>query len=174
MNRDRLSVLISLITVFPPEDADHKRGHKHPFIASELFSCECWSILDTFFSDQHLLTQLFDFLRSDEINSTLAGYFSKLVLTLLGRKPFELFSFICTSSIFFSIAKNLYSKSISDIAIKLLTIDNQSSDPNFFIEVRERLLIEVVKQLHSENELSHYFVGVVVSEFIAKGAEINS
>ena len=30
--------LIDLITSMPPEDADHARGHKYPFLASQVFS----------------------------------------------------------------------------------------------------------------------------------------
>ena len=35
--------------VEPPEDADHRRGHKLPFQASELLSVEQNAILDLFF-----------------------------------------------------------------------------------------------------------------------------
>mmetsp|Transcript_49034 Transcript_49034/g.36108 ORF Transcript_49034/g.36108 Transcript_49034/m.36108 type:complete len:113 (+) Transcript_49034:28-366(+) len=45
----KLMKLVDLITVMPPEDATHMRGHKMPFIASEIFNCEINNILDKFF-----------------------------------------------------------------------------------------------------------------------------
>ena len=33
----------------PPEDADKDRGHKFPFLASEMFNCEVNAILEKFF-----------------------------------------------------------------------------------------------------------------------------
>ena len=48
-DHDKLKVLIDYITVMPPEDADHNRGHKYPFISGEIFNCEINQILDKFF-----------------------------------------------------------------------------------------------------------------------------
>lgn len=33
----------------PPEDADKNRGHKFPFLASEIFNCELNTVLEKFF-----------------------------------------------------------------------------------------------------------------------------
>lgn len=46
---DKLRQLIDLITVHPPPEADHNRGHKWPFVASEIFSFELTQIMDKFF-----------------------------------------------------------------------------------------------------------------------------
>jgi hypothetical protein len=60
-DHERMNKLIDLITVMPPDNATHQRGHKYdsyhissslfrfPFIASEIFNCEINSILDKFF-----------------------------------------------------------------------------------------------------------------------------
>ncbi len=48
-DHERLAKLVEYITVMPPLDADHQRGHKFPFIASEIFNCEINQILDKFF-----------------------------------------------------------------------------------------------------------------------------
>lgn len=50
-DHDKLNKLVDLITVMPPEDASHSRGHKFPFIASEIFNCEINQILDKFFEE---------------------------------------------------------------------------------------------------------------------------
>lgn len=41
--------MIDLITVNPSDDADHNRGHKWPFVASEIFNFELTPIMDKFF-----------------------------------------------------------------------------------------------------------------------------
>jgi hypothetical protein len=48
-DHDKIKKLIDLITVMPPENCTHLRGHKLPFIASEIFNCEINQILDKFF-----------------------------------------------------------------------------------------------------------------------------
>ena len=46
---DKLRQLIDLITVHPPAEADHNRGHKWPFLAAEIFNFELTPIMDKFF-----------------------------------------------------------------------------------------------------------------------------
>ena len=41
--------MVDLITVMPPEDASQNRGHKFPFLASEIFNCELNTVLEKFF-----------------------------------------------------------------------------------------------------------------------------
>lgn len=41
--------LIDFITVMPGESAEHKRGHKYPFLALEIFNCEINPLLEKFF-----------------------------------------------------------------------------------------------------------------------------
>jgi hypothetical protein len=48
-DHDKLKHLIDLITVMPPDNASHNRGHKFPFLANEIFNCEINALLDKFF-----------------------------------------------------------------------------------------------------------------------------
>jgi hypothetical protein len=48
LDREKVKQLIDLITVMPEED-EHDRGHKHPFLASELFNCDINEITEMFF-----------------------------------------------------------------------------------------------------------------------------
>ncbi len=50
-NREHLKTLFDYITVVPEED-EHKRGHKFPFVASELFALENPQINDKFFNEE--------------------------------------------------------------------------------------------------------------------------
>ena len=50
LDRDKVSDLLDYIINMPPVDATHDRGHKYPFIASEIFNCELNKVNDLFFS----------------------------------------------------------------------------------------------------------------------------
>ena len=39
LTRDKIKELINFITIMPEED-EHNRGHKYPFLSSEVFSCD--------------------------------------------------------------------------------------------------------------------------------------
>ncbi|CDW85853.1 UNKNOWN [Stylonychia lemnae] len=48
-DHEKLKRLVDLVTVVPDANSGHQRGHKFPFIASEIFNCEINSLLDKFF-----------------------------------------------------------------------------------------------------------------------------
>jgi hypothetical protein len=48
LDREKIKQLIDFITVMPEED-EHKRGHKYPFLANEVFSCDMTEVLEKFF-----------------------------------------------------------------------------------------------------------------------------
>lgn len=48
-SRDRIYQLVKYITEMPPEDATHQRGHKYPFLCSEILNCEIGAVIDAFF-----------------------------------------------------------------------------------------------------------------------------
>jgi len=48
LNRDKIKELIDFITVMPDED-EHKRGHKYPFMANEVFNCDIQEVIEKFF-----------------------------------------------------------------------------------------------------------------------------
>lgn len=48
LNREKVKQLVDFITVMPEED-EHNRGHKYPFLSSEVFNCDIPEILDMFF-----------------------------------------------------------------------------------------------------------------------------
>ncbi len=52
LDRSKVATLLDFIIEMPPEDASHERGHKFPFVASEIFSCEISAVMDMFFSSR--------------------------------------------------------------------------------------------------------------------------
>ncbi|KAL5577378.1 hypothetical protein UlMin_019077 [Ulmus minor] len=95
--RERLQVeqLIRYIVEEAPEDAEKRRTFKFPFIACEIFTCEVDIILKTLVEDEELMNLLFSFLDPKPSHSTLlAGYFSKVVISLLLRKTAPFMNYI--------------------------------------------------------------------------------
>lgn len=165
--------LIQLITVFPPEEADHKRGHRHPFIASELFGCDSTHFYNQFFTDdKELLTVFFKFLDNSGINPTLAGYFSKYSISLIIRNPSFVVSFLHEHEYIKQIADNVYSKSISDLAIRILSLE--SSELNFCYEPRAKLLSCVISNFSSFDPLLLYFSAEILCELLSRSSDTNS
>ena len=48
LDREKIKKLIDFITVMPEED-EHDRGHKYPFVSNEVFNCDVNEIIDKFF-----------------------------------------------------------------------------------------------------------------------------
>ncbi|KAL2473845.1 SIT4 phosphatase-associated family protein [Forsythia ovata] len=93
--RAQVEQLVRCIVEEAPEDAEKQRTLKFPFIACEIFTCEVDIILKALVEDEELMNLLFSFLDPERPHSTsLAGYFSKVVVCLLLRKTIPLMNYI--------------------------------------------------------------------------------
>ncbi|XP_010538265.1 PREDICTED: serine/threonine-protein phosphatase 6 regulatory subunit 3-like [Tarenaya hassleriana] len=93
--KTQVEQLIKYIIEEPPEDAENKRMFKFPFIASEIFTCEIEMILKPLVEDEELMILLFSFLESKQAHDTsLAAYFSKVIICLLVRKTVPFMQFV--------------------------------------------------------------------------------
>ncbi|KAF8037112.1 hypothetical protein BT93_B0126 [Corymbia citriodora subsp. variegata] len=93
--KPQVEQLLRYIVEEADSDADKKRIIKFPFIACEIFTCEVDIILRTLVDDRELMDLLFSFLEPDRNHSTqLAGYFSKVVISLLLRKTMPFMNYI--------------------------------------------------------------------------------
>ncbi|XP_071719760.1 uncharacterized protein [Rutidosis leptorrhynchoides] len=93
--RAQVEQLVRYIVEEPPEDAVEGRRIKFPFIACELFTCEVDTILIALVEDEEMMNLLFSFLEPEHPhNALLAGYFSKVVVSLLLRQSASLMSYI--------------------------------------------------------------------------------
>ncbi|XP_042435326.1 serine/threonine-protein phosphatase 6 regulatory subunit 3-like [Zingiber officinale] len=132
--RDRAQVeqLLRYITEDAPGDADNLRTFKFPFLACEIFTCEIDVILKTLVDDEDLMNMLFSFLEPNRThNSTLAGYFGKVVVCLMLRKTNSLMAYIQTHVNVFNHLVNLIGiTSIREILIRLVGADDHTN-PNY-------------------------------------------
>lgn len=85
--RDTVEWLVRYLVEPPPQGADPKRSFKYPFTACEIFCCEVEGIFNTLLEDEELLSLLFSLLKAPRpLNSMLAGYFSRVMGSLLLRR----------------------------------------------------------------------------------------
>ncbi|KAF9616586.1 hypothetical protein IFM89_030353 [Coptis chinensis] len=98
---------------------------KFPFIACEIFTCEVDIILKTLVEDEELMHLLFSFLEPNRSHSTLlAGYFSKVVISLMLRKTVPFMNFVQAHQEFFRQMVDLIGiTSIMEVLIRLIGAD---------------------------------------------------
>ncbi|KAK4802144.1 hypothetical protein SAY86_000347 [Trapa natans] len=121
----QLEKLLQYIVEEAPEDADSRRSLKFPFISSEIFTCEIDIILKTLVEDEELMNLLFSFVEPKHSHGPLlAGYFSKVVICLLLRKPFLLMQYIrAHQEIIKHLVELIGITSIMEVLIHLLAVD---------------------------------------------------
>ncbi|GMI81854.1 hypothetical protein like AT1G07990 [Hibiscus trionum] len=132
--RDRAQVeqLLRYIVDECPADADSKRAFKFPFVACEIFTCEIDVILRTLVEDEELMNLLFSFLEPNRSHSsTLAGYFSKVVVCLMLRKTVPLMNYVQVHQDVFRLLVDLIGiTSIMEVLVRLVGADDHVY-PNF-------------------------------------------
>ncbi|CAL0334035.1 unnamed protein product [Lupinus luteus] len=132
--RDRAQVeqLLRYVIEEPPEDAEHKRVFKFPFISCEIFTCEIDVILKTLVDEEELMNLLFSFLEPDRSHSSLlAGYFSKVVVCLMMRKTVPLMNYVqAHQHIFRQLVDLIGITSIMEVLVRLVGADDHVY-PNF-------------------------------------------
>ncbi|MED6155840.1 hypothetical protein PIB30_009048 [Stylosanthes scabra] len=132
--RDRAQVeqLLRYIIEEPPEDAESKRTFKFPFISCEIFTCEIDVILKTLVEEEELMNLLFSFLEPNRSHSTsLAGYFSKVVVCLMIRKTVPLMNYVqAHQNVFRQLVDLIGITSIMEVLVRLVGADDHVY-PNF-------------------------------------------
>ena len=117
--------------------------------------------------------QLFEFLESRTSCPILTGYFAKLVQVLITKNPNAMLGYIFNKGLDIVLCQKINSRSISEIIIKILTIENQEPDQGFYFEERKKVLIQVINQLNSNDSIAHYFAAQIVNDLIAKNLDTN-
>lgn len=171
LNNERLGELLELVTVFPDDEADKKRSQNNPFIACEML-CESGPIYDRIIESTELLQKLFGFLDKESQHSTLLGYFSKAAVALLNRHPEKTVYFLSSQEYIPKLLNHIYSRSITDIVIKILTLDITSND--FIIKEQKSILTSLFSMLKTSSEYQTYFAAFILSDILNKAMEINS
>jgi len=59
LTEEKIDNMLLFITQEPPENADHNRAYKFPFVVSEMISCELPALMDKITASQELLKRVF-------------------------------------------------------------------------------------------------------------------
>jgi SIT4 phosphatase-associated protein len=120
--------------------------------------------------NNNLTIKLFSFLDTDRLMPILAGYFTKVVLPLINRNPDKAFRFIFESQVDSKLVKHVYSKSIVEIIVKILTFD--AGSPEFFLQERRNLVQLLISSLATAADYNVQFAGSILSDICSKSPEI--
>jgi len=148
LDDEKISELLNYIITVPTDPTNKKESYKFPFVASQILSCECKTILEFFIkptselgdnADQYkYFEKLLNFVNVDpskeELNYTLAGYFMKVVNTIILAKPKEALLYIYNNPRHTdNLINHLYSKSITNLLVVIINapkdLFNESAAP---------------------------------------------
>ncbi|CAD8203835.1 unnamed protein product [Paramecium octaurelia] len=141
---EHLETLIEYITEVGDETNCQRVLYKYPFLASEILSKENDFFQDFLFEEQnlHFLNRLFSLLNEDILNITQAGYFSKVILTLLRKKHFKVLQYLSDKDIS-NLLKHIDIPHIAEILEKVIIPD--PNDENQLLEKQKSILQRVMK-----------------------------
>jgi len=181
LNKERVKQMIDYIIKEPPDDSSYDKGHKYPWICSQLFNIENSEILKYFYmtnkeleleeakenenrmdiefdknteNNIELLDYLSTFLASNkELNYVLCGYFASLIKTLLNSKSTIIIKYLYNENKDFikKLIKYSYRESISEILNKIFQYDITVEE--FNIEEMDLIRMEILEGLFSKIDM---------------------
>eukprot|EP01025_Chloroclados_australasicus_P067390 TRINITY_DN931_c0_g3_i1.p1 TRINITY_DN931_c0_g3~~TRINITY_DN931_c0_g3_i1.p1 ORF type:complete len:713 (-),score=104.30 TRINITY_DN931_c0_g3_i1:500-2638(-) len=135
------------------EEEIQRKLQRYPYLACELICCEVEGILSNLVQTEDLMNQLFSLLEQPRpINSTLAGYFGRVMSMLLVKRTLEFMSYMHSHvSHLFLLVDHIDITSVQEIILRLTGADEQIN-MNLTISHKEwladsQLLPELVKRV---------------------------
>lgn len=113
---------------FEEWDKGDKARTQKAYTSCEVLSSETWSILESLMENQQLLRGFWDFLRRDSpLDSTEAGYFTKINETLLDKKTEEMMRFLQSfEGVIPIILKHIDCAAIMDLLLKIISMEKSA------------------------------------------------
>mmetsp|Transcript_27788 Transcript_27788/g.66027 ORF Transcript_27788/g.66027 Transcript_27788/m.66027 type:complete len:671 (-) Transcript_27788:342-2354(-) len=126
--RETVDQLITYLVELPGDSDDPKRQFKYPYAACEIFACEVEEMFTVLLEDDKLMGRLFGFLESEQpLNTSLAGYFGRVVGSLLVRRTGELMGYLKQhQEVLENLVGQLQTTSIAEVVVQLVGSDEQS------------------------------------------------
>jgi serine/threonine-protein phosphatase 6 regulatory subunit 3 len=115
-----------------PSDADAKRQFKYPFAACEIFCCEVEGVYNTLLENDELLDRLFGLLDQQRpLNTMLAGYFARVVGSLLLRRSADLMIYLQRrQALLPKLVHHVDTTSVAEVLARLVGADDPQGYPS--------------------------------------------
>mmetsp|Transcript_15148 Transcript_15148/g.36977 ORF Transcript_15148/g.36977 Transcript_15148/m.36977 type:complete len:611 (+) Transcript_15148:93-1925(+) len=143
---EQVKALIEYVVVEQPADSEDKDKFIYPYKASEVLASDLNAVYDCLFANDELIDKLFSFLELEApLNALLAGYFGKIVSTLLARRPEETFRVIESKRVVPQLLRHLNTFSVLELLLKVVSEVEESVSP--VLEFEWLYKIGLVEQL---------------------------
>ena len=182
--KEKIKKIIDYIIIEPPLDAPHDRGHKFPWVCTQLFTIENSPILKYLYKTNkelneenkenndkmdlennnninnnriELLDYLLTFLKTEkEPNYVLCGYFASIIKTLLQMQSTIIINYFYKENKDFIklLITYSYRESISEILNKIFQYDISMEEYN--IEEMDLIRMEMLEELFGEIDINMY------------------
>mmetsp|Transcript_7925 Transcript_7925/g.15378 ORF Transcript_7925/g.15378 Transcript_7925/m.15378 type:complete len:581 (-) Transcript_7925:1692-3434(-) len=163
--------LLTFITEEPTDESDSKRCFKYPFVASEVLSNDLEKVINLFTKEAEFMQRLLDFLRTERINLTLAGYFSKVYTSLFNRYcHFVLASTFETSNYSKDFVRHVASRSIAEVIERILSFEEAGTKT--YVEERKHLLDLLIDMIAPETEIESINASSIIVNFLSKQTSV--
>ena len=115
-----------------PPDADAKRQFKYPFAACEIFCCEVEGVYNSLLENDELLDLLFGLLDLPRpLNTMLAGYFARVVGSLLLRRSADLMQYLQRRrDLLPKLVHHVDTTSVAEVLARLVGADDPQGYPS--------------------------------------------
>ncbi|GAB4814745.1 hypothetical protein N2152v2_001791 [Parachlorella kessleri] len=125
--KETVQRLLQYLVETPAGSDDPKRHFKYPFAACEIFCCEVEGIFNTLLENESLLDQLFSILQNERpLNCMLAGYFSRVVGSLLLRRTQEVMQYLQRHpELLDRMVEHVDTTSVAEVLVRLVGADEQ-------------------------------------------------
>jgi hypothetical protein len=159
------------VLVEPSDESDAKRCFKYPFVSAEVLSNDLEKVVGLFFKEPGYMERLLDFLKTDKLNFTLAGYFAKVITSLFSYHSHSvLAAALEVANCSKDIVRHVASRSIAEVIERLLTFEEPGS--NAYIPERKQLLDLLVDAIAPETEIESINASSIIVNFLGKQTSV--
>ncbi|KAH7621987.1 hypothetical protein Ndes2526B_g02812 [Nannochloris sp. 'desiccata'] len=130
--KESVEKLVTYLVEDAPSDADAKRQFKYPFAACEIFCCEVEGVYNTLLENDELLDRLFGLLDQQRpLNTMLAGYFARVVGSLLLRRSADLMIYLQRrQALLPKLVHHVDTTSVAEVLARLVGADDPQGYPS--------------------------------------------
>jgi serine/threonine-protein phosphatase 6 regulatory subunit 3 len=159
------------VLVEPSDEADTKRCFKYPFVSAEVLSNDLEKVVSLFFKEPGYMERLLDFLKTDKLNFTLAGYFAKVITSLFCYHSHSvLAAALDVANCSKDLVRHVASRSIAEVIERLLAFEEPGS--NAYIPERKQLLDLLVDAIAPETEIESINASSIIVNFLGKQTSV--